>query len=67
MHALIGVKTGEFSCSIEDFMPMIHPSDRERVRQELKDVLAAGSDYESKYMVVWPSSTIHYLHEGQCV
>jgi PAS domain S-box-containing protein len=62
MHALIGVKPGEFSCTIEDLMPLIHPSDRERVRQELKDVLAAGTDYESKYQVVLPNGTIRYIH-----
>lgn len=62
MHALIGLQPGDFSCRIEDFMPLVHPSDRERVRQELKHILAAGSDYESKYQVVWPDGTIHHLH-----
>ena len=62
MYALIGAQSGEFFSTIEDFIPMVHPSDRERVRQELKDILATGSDYESKYQVVWPDGTIRHLH-----
>lgn len=62
MHALLGQQPGEFSCRFEDFMQLVHPFDRERVRQELKYILAAGSDYESKYQMVWPDGTIHHLH-----
>ncbi|RQW88428.1 MAG: PAS domain S-box protein [Geobacter sp.] len=62
MHVLVGLKPGDFSCSMENFVPLIHPSDRERVRQELKCVLAAGSDYESIYQVVWPNGAIRHLH-----
>ena len=62
MHALIGVEPGRFCCSIENFMPLIHPSDRERVRQEFKDILNYGSDYESKYQVVWPDGTMRHIH-----
>lgn len=62
MHALLGVEPATFCCSSENFISLIHPSDRERVRQELKDVLAVGSDYESKYQVVWPDGTIRHIH-----
>lgn len=62
MHAMAGVSPGDFPCSIENFIPLIHPSDRERVRLELKNVLAAGSDYESRFQVVWPDGSIHHLH-----
>jgi len=62
MHTLIGLQLGNFSYRIEDFMSLVHPSDRERVRQELKYILAAGTDYESKYQVVWPDGTIRHLH-----
>lgn len=61
MHSLVGVEQGGFCCSIENFIPLVHPSDRERVRQELKNVLSAGSDYESKYQVVWPDGTIRHI------
>jgi PAS domain S-box-containing protein len=62
MYALIGLQPDDFSCRSEDFLRLVHPTDRERVRQELKYILAAGSDYESKYQVVWPDGTIHHLH-----
>jgi len=62
MYAVIGVNPGEFSCRIDDLIPLVHPQDRERVRQELKDVLAAGSEYESKYQVIWPDGSIRHIH-----
>ncbi len=62
MYSLVGVEPGGFYCSIENFIPLVHPSDRERVRQELKYVLSAGSDYESKYQVIWPDGSIRHIH-----
>ena len=62
MYALLGRQPGDYSCRVEDYVTLVHPFDRERVRRELKDILAAGSDYESKYQVVWPDGTIHHLH-----
>ncbi len=62
LHAMIGVEPGKFSCRIEDLLSMIHPVDRERVRQELQNVLTDGSEYESKYQVIRPDGTSRFVH-----
>jgi len=62
LHALVGVESSQFCCSIENYMPLIHPSDRERVRQEFKDVLTSGCDYESIYQLVRPDGAIRHFH-----
>lgn len=62
MHSLIGLEPGNFSGRIEDYVTMIHPVDRERVRHELKTLLAEGSEYESRYQVIRPDRTIRMFH-----
>jgi PAS domain S-box-containing protein len=62
MHAMIGVEPGKLPCRIEDLISIVHPVDRERVRQELQTVLADGSEYESKYQVIRPDGTSRFVH-----
>ncbi|HOP41020.1 MAG TPA: PAS domain S-box protein, partial [Geobacteraceae bacterium] len=62
MHAMFGVEPENFSCLKDDFLPLIHPVDRERVRQELRTVLMEGAEYESRFQVLRPDGTIRQLH-----
>jgi PAS domain S-box-containing protein len=64
LYALVGVEPGQFCCSIENYMPLIHPSDRERVRQEFKAVLVSGCDYESTYQITRPDGAIRHIYSN---
>jgi sigma-B regulation protein RsbU (phosphoserine phosphatase) len=52
-HALLGIEEGTFSGRYEDFLALVHPEDRERVREEVETASSAASSYDTEYRVVW--------------
>jgi PAS domain S-box-containing protein len=60
-HKLFGLESGAFSETQEDFLKMLHPDDRERVRGELAAVLRGDADFTTTYRVVWPDSSVHFI------
>ncbi len=61
LHALFGLVHGTFSGKLEDFLSMVHPDDRERVRGELTAAIDGEGDYDTTYRVVWPDSSVHFI------
>ena len=61
LHALFGLVPGMFSGKLEDFLGMVHPEDRERVRGEMIAAMDRDADYATTYRVVWPDSSVHVL------
>jgi PAS domain S-box-containing protein len=53
-------KSGMAPCSRE-WIEMVHPDDREKVRQELLDALAGVRQYDTEFRVVWPDGTVRWL------
>lgn len=60
-HALFGLEPGAFSGKLEDFLGMLHPDDRKRVRGELTAAFIENADYATTYRVVWPDSSVHFI------
>jgi len=47
---------------------LIHPDDRERVREAARRAIAGREDYGAEYRVVWPDGATHWLiSRGRCV
>lgn len=67
-HALLGLAEGSFSGRYEEFLALVHPEDRERLRQELDAAVKDGSACDSECEVVWPSdgSTHCVRIRGKC-
>jgi len=61
LHALFGLVPGTFSGKLEDFLSMLHPDDRERVRGEMTAAMDGDADYATTYRVVWQDSSVHVL------
>jgi PAS domain S-box-containing protein len=61
LHALFGLVPGAFSGKLEDFLAMLHPDDRERVKNELSAAIDGDADYATTYRVVWPDSSVHVV------
>jgi PAS domain S-box-containing protein len=40
---------------------VIHPDDRQRLDQSVKDTLGQGAPYDIEYRIVWPDSSVHWI------
>jgi PAS domain S-box-containing protein len=58
---LYGLPTADFAPPPEQWCQLIHPEDRERVREELNRTLDGTAHYNTEFRVVWPDGTVHWL------
>ena len=61
LHALFGLAPGSFSGKSEDFISMVHPDDRYRVKDEIAAAIRGDAEYSTTYRVIWPDSSVHCL------
>jgi sigma-B regulation protein RsbU (phosphoserine phosphatase) len=52
-HELLGLEPGTFSGQYEDWLALVHPEDRGRVRREVREAVKASSAYDTEYRVLW--------------
>lgn len=65
--ALFGLKP-EDQESYERFLALVHSADRERVHCQIQECLAQGKKYDIEYPIVWPDSSLHWIHaRGQVI
>ncbi len=52
----------------EDFLALVHPEERDRVRKDLGAALLEGRAYDSEFKVVWPGDgSVHSMRvRGKC-
>src|SRR6185436_15580381 len=58
---LYGLPLGEVTLTYEKWLGLIHPDDREGIRQVVGQALAGLDECSSEFRVVWPGGTIHWL------
>jgi PAS domain S-box-containing protein len=65
-NALLGRSREQRSETFEEFLAVIHPEDRERLRREIESCLEDYDcvDYVGEYRVIWPDESIHWLADG---
>jgi PAS domain S-box-containing protein len=61
MHRLFGIKPGSFPGYLEGVINLIHPDDRRRITESVKDALGDGEGYESEFRVVHPDGSLHHI------
>jgi PAS domain S-box-containing protein len=44
-----------------DLVKMIHPDDRERVIERIKQTMQNREEYQDEYRVIWPDGSIHWI------
>ena len=63
---LYGLPPSDRAPSGEEWLELIHPEDRARMRQELDRTLESADHFITEFRVVWPDGTIHWLYgKGQ--
>ena len=60
-NPLYGLPPSDIGPSIEEWLQLIHPEDRERVRAEREQTRQGGDPCDSEFRVVWPDGTVHWL------
>jgi two-component system, cell cycle sensor histidine kinase and response regulator CckA len=58
---LHGMTPGSFGGTIEAFFAAVHPSDRERIRNEVARSVAQNADRRFEYRVEWPDGSIRWI------
>jgi PAS domain S-box-containing protein len=61
---LHGLAPDEFKGTFENFNELIHPEDRELLRQAIARAVEQRIDYNVEFRVVWPDSSVHWI-EGK--
>jgi PAS domain S-box-containing protein len=56
-----GVDSSQFSGNIEDFWAHMHPDDRSRVNQAIRDAFHRDGFYQAEFRILWPDQSIHWL------
>jgi two-component system cell cycle sensor histidine kinase/response regulator CckA len=60
---LFGLKPHEMANTYEGYISRIHPDDRAKTEQHVREALEAGNEYRIEHRVVWPDGSIHWLGE----
>jgi signal transduction histidine kinase len=60
-NPLFGYPAGAYEAAYDLFLQMIHPDDRARVSQEIREANAANGAYETSFRVKWPDESMHDL------
>jgi PAS domain S-box-containing protein len=59
LHAL---PAGGGPATVEQYLRLVHPDDRERFRSEVQASVQHGSQFDLEYRIVWPDGTIHWTN-----
>jgi phosphoserine phosphatase RsbU/P len=55
MHALFGLPPRTFNGCYEDFLKLIHETDRQRIREEFARAISTRSAVDNEFRIRWPS------------
>ena len=57
VYRIYGVEPGRFEVSYESFLTMVHPEDRPRLEEAVRQALATGGFFEVEHRIVRPDGT----------
>ena len=49
--------------TLDDFVAVMHPEDRDHVLAAYSRSVAEGVDFEEEFRVIWPDGSVHWLHD----
>ncbi|PWD98270.1 PocR ligand-binding domain-containing protein [Marinilabilia rubra] len=61
MFELYGMEPGNFEGAYEAWKNGVHPDDKDRADEEVKDAIAGRKDFHTHFRVVWPDGNIRFL------
>ena len=61
LEALHGVEPGSFPGTFDAFQRDIHPEDRDRVLDAVRQTVEGVREHHLEYRIIWPDGSIHWL------
>jgi PAS domain S-box-containing protein len=61
LEPLHGLAPGSFKGTFEAFDELIHPEDRELLRQSISRAIEERTDYDIEFRIVWPDGSVHWI------
>ncbi|MBH8573654.1 PAS domain S-box protein [Nostocaceae cyanobacterium CENA369] len=61
LRPMYGLPSAPQPPTYEEYLDLVHPEDRESVRQVVADTIQQGSRPPLSYRVIWPDGSIHWL------
>ena len=58
---LFGLPPDKRSLTYEEWLSLIHPNDRERLRTHIGESVERTGSWDTEYRVVWPDGSVHWL------
>ncbi|HEX4979869.1 MAG TPA: SpoIIE family protein phosphatase, partial [Acidimicrobiales bacterium] len=62
LHALFGLRVGDFEGTFEAWARLLHPNDRLNVLAAVDVGLEVGDVFRFDHRCVWPDGSVHWLH-----
>jgi PAS domain S-box-containing protein len=59
--ALLGLPAGQFRKTIEEFVALVHPDDRDQVQQEIRASMECGAETNTIFRIVRPDGAVRSL------
>lgn len=63
LDRLFGLRPGEAIRSLDQFIALVHPDDRDEVIHRCERCRDAGDDFEMEFRVVYPDGSVHWLYD----
>jgi PAS domain S-box-containing protein len=63
IYSIFGLARPHFGATYEAFLERVHPEDRERVRQAVRQTVEADKPYDLDHRVVRPDGDVRVVHE----
>jgi PAS domain S-box-containing protein len=61
LSALYGLEPGRAPASVDEFVALVHPDDRDRLAAAVRAALDDGVPYSIDIRAVWPDGSVHWL------
>src|SRR5712664_3028095 len=61
IHPLFGLKPKTFPGRFEDLLHLVHPDDRDHVKEVVAETLENDAPYDTEYQIMWPDGTMRVL------
>ena len=60
-EALYGLPPGGFGGTLTAFEDLIHPNDRQKIKELSREMMRTGQPAEAQWRVVWPDGSVHWI------
>ncbi len=65
-YRIFGLNPNQFSPTHEQFLKLVHPDDRELIKQDITETIENGKPFSIDFRIIQPNGTQRYVHaEGE--